>query len=103
MRIDLDAIKGIDQYERVEVLRGFDRSQIYFSPVYPDYDSEVYKKYGALWWEPQLGVAAGEEASLTLPLNQQKEVLVIIEGMSADGKLYQLIQIIQAFEKKDNE
>ena len=88
------------QFTSIFIPKGFSRTQTYFTPNYPDYTSFLYKKYGAIWWESQLEVNSEIPYSITVPLNDQKEVKVIVEGMSANGLLYHTEQICSPFENK---
>ncbi|WP_228238025.1 hypothetical protein [Allomuricauda sp. M10] len=84
----------------LKIPNGFSRTQDYFTPNYPDYSSFLYKKYGAIWWESLLGVNSEVPYSIIVPLNDQKEVKVIVEGMSADGHLYHTELICSPFDYK---
>lgn len=101
LRYDYDDLYGREgQFTSIFIPKGFSRTQTYFTPNYPDYTSFLYKKYGAIWWESQLEVNSEIPYSITVPLNDQKEVKVIVEGMSANGLLYHTEQICSPFENK---
>jgi len=89
LRYDYDELYGREgRFTSIYISKGFSRTQSYFTPNYPDYGSFLYKKYGAVWWEGQLEVNSEVPYSITVPLNEQKELKVILEGMSATGFLY---------------
>ncbi len=99
LRYDYDELYGRKgQFAAVPIPKGFSRTKAYFTPNYPDYSSFLYKKYGAIWWEGQLKVNSEVPYSITVPLNNQKEIKVIIEGMSANGLLYHAEQTCSPFE-----
>lgn len=100
LRYDYDELYGRDQFMSIAIPKGFSRTKAYFAPNYPDYSAFDYKKYGAIWWESQLRVDAEVPYSITVPLNEQQEVKVVVEGMSADGILYHTEQICYPFEDK---
>ena len=99
LRYDYDELYGREgQFTSIYIPKGFSRTETYFTPNYPDYTSFLYKKYGAIWWESQLEVNSEAPYSITVPLNEQKEVKVIVEGMSANGLLYHTEQTCSPFE-----
>ncbi|WP_159076374.1 hypothetical protein [Flagellimonas amoyensis] len=98
VRYDYDELYGRERFMGIAVPKGFSRTQSYFNPNYPDYTSFMYKRYGAIWWESQLEVNSEIPHTITIPLNEQKRVLIIIEGMSANGILYHTEQICTPFE-----
>ncbi|GAB5399539.1 MAG: hypothetical protein Aureis2KO_11240 [Aureisphaera sp.] len=97
LRYDFDALNDRGRFTKLHVHQGFSRVQSYFNPSYPDFSSQWYKKYGAIWWEGQLEINSEMPKSITIPLNGQKEVKVIIEGMAANGWLYENEQICSPF------
>lgn len=99
LRYDYDELYDRVRFASLPLLGGFSRVQSYFSPNYPDYTSFLYKRYGAIWWESQLEVNSEVPHTITVPLNEQKKVKLIIEGMSANGILYHTEQICTPFEK----
>lgn len=98
LRYDYDELYDRVRFASLSLPEGFSRAQSYFSPNYPDYTSFLYKRYGAIWWESQLGVNSEVPHMITVPLNEQKKVKIIIEGMSANGILYHTEQICSPFE-----
>lgn len=99
VRYDYDELYGRERFMGIAVPKGFSRTQSYFNPNYPDYTSFLYKRYGAIWWESQLEVNSEVPHTITVPLNEQKKVKLIIEGMSSNGILYHSEQICSPFEK----
>ena len=98
LRYDYDGLYGRDKFTSITVPKGFSRAQAYFTPNYPDYGSLLYQRYGAIWWESQFEVNSDVPYSITVPLNEQREVKIIIEGMSSNGFLYCTEQICSPFE-----
>jgi len=103
LRYDYDELFDRVRFTSLSVLGGFSRTQSYFSPNYPDYTSFLYKRYGAIWWESQIEVNSKIPYSITVPLNEQKEVRVIIEGMSSNGLLFYTEQICRLLESNYSE
>ncbi|RTY90933.1 MG2 domain-containing protein [Flavobacterium sp. GT3R68] len=58
----------------------------FIAPEYTSFDSNGFKKYGTIFWEPNLD-SATNFIKFTMPTLKQKTVKVLIEGMSADGKI----------------
>lgn len=101
LRYDYDELYGKEKrFTSIFIPKGFSQTQAYFTPNYPDYNSFLYRKYGAIWWESQLEVNSEVPYSIIVPLNDQKEVKVIVEGMSANGLLYHTEQTCSPFENK---
>ncbi len=100
LRHDYDELYGRDRFMSIAIPKGFSRTQAYFNPNYPDYKSLLYKTYGAIWWERQIDANSDVPYSITVPLNEQQEVRVIVEGMSAQGHLYHTEQICRPFQNK---
>ena len=98
LRYDYDGLYGRDKFTSITVPKGFSRAQAYFTPNYPDYGSLLYQRYGAIWGESQFEVNSDVPYSITVPLNEQREVKIIIEGMSSNGFLYYTEQICSPFE-----
>lgn len=98
LRSDYDGLYGRNRFTSITVPKGFSRAQAYFAPNYPDYDSLLYQKYGAISWESQFEINSDVPYSITVPLNEQREVKIIIEGMSSNGFLYYTEQICSPFE-----
>ena len=98
LRSDYDGLYGRDKFTSIAVPKGFSRAQAYFAPNYPDYGSSLYQRYGAIWWESQFEIHSDVPYSITVPLNEQREVKVIIEGMSSNGFLYYTEQNCSPFE-----
>jgi hypothetical protein len=98
LRYDYDELYGREaRFTSFAIPKGFNRPQAYFTPNYPDYSSFLYKRYGAIWWESQVKVSSEIPHSITVPLNEQQEVKVIIEGMSTEGFLYHTEQVCSPF------
>ena len=98
LRYDYDELYGREaRFTSFAIPKGFNRPQAYFTPNYPDYSSFLYKRYGAIWWESQVKVSSEIPHSITVPLNEQQEVKVIIEGMSTQGMLYHTEQTCSPF------
>lgn len=57
----------------------------FIAPEYTSYDNNGFKKYGTIFWEPNLD-SETNFIKLTMPTLKQKTIKVLIEGMSADGK-----------------
>lgn len=100
LRYDYDQLNGKEKFGVFVATKGFTRPQPYFNPNYPDHTSELYTEYAAVWWESQLEVSSEITHSITVPLNGQKEVKVIVEGMSSDGSLYHTEQLCSPFKNQ---
>ncbi|WP_299130061.1 hypothetical protein [uncultured Winogradskyella sp.] len=98
LRYDFDEFKGNTQFTKLYIPKGFSLTQTYFSPNYPNFTSSLYKKYGAIWWEGNIEVNPQTKNSTIVPLNGQKEVKIIIEGMSSNGFLYHTEQICKPYQ-----
>ncbi len=76
-----------DQFIKFAIEKGYARPRNYFAPDYPDYTSNIFKKYGVLDWKPNVIVGNEIPTSITVPLKNQNGVLLFIEGLVSDGSL----------------
>ncbi|WP_045801308.1 hypothetical protein [Flagellimonas lutaonensis] len=76
-----------NKFAKFLIEKGYAQPQEYFTPNYADYTSSVFKKYGALDWKANISVGADIPTSVTVPIKNQEELLLYVEGMSADGSL----------------
>lgn len=99
LRYDYDGLYGREaRFTSIPIPKGFSRTETYFTPNYPDFGSLAYKKYGAIWWESHIPVNSEVPYSITVPLNEQQELKIIVEGMSTNGLLFHTEQICSPFE-----
>ena len=59
---------------------------------------EETRLFGTLGWESYIELENNEEYQLKLPLEYQKDIRILIEGLAADGQLISEIQTI-SFDK----
>ncbi len=76
-----------DKFLRFAIKNGYTRPQAYFTPNYPSYSNAIFKNYGALDWKANVPVGADVPTSIMLPINNQDEILLHVEGMGSDGSL----------------
>ncbi len=83
-----------NKYIRTLITNGYAKPSEYFSPIYRT-TTKDFKEYGAIFWKGKLLVEADVPTSLMVPLSGQNELLLYIEGISADGSLISLKKEIE--------
>ncbi|MEM8510112.1 MAG: hypothetical protein AAF717_19925 [Bacteroidota bacterium] len=76
-----------NQFVKFAIEKGYARPQEYFSPDYPDYTSPVFQNFGALDWKANINVGDEFPTLVTVPLKEQEQIRLFIEGMTANGTL----------------
>ena len=66
---------------------GFSKQIEYYSPKYPSYLDQTYQNYGAILWKPFITVNANSTYEFRVPINQQENIKMYLEGISSSGKL----------------
>ena len=66
---------------------GFSKQIEYYSPKYPSYLDQTYQNYGAIFWKPFITVNANSTYEFRVPINQQENIKMYLEGISNSGKL----------------
>lgn len=66
---------------------GFINGKEYYSPIYPSFDNENYKKYGAIFWKSSITISPFSSLKITIPKNAQENIKMNLEGISESGKL----------------
>ena len=69
------------------VENSFTRPKKFYRPEYAAYDSQDFKEYGVVHWEPNLTTDSQGQAELSIPDNGIKNITLFVEGMAADGTL----------------
>ncbi|MEO1486846.1 MAG: hypothetical protein AAFU57_13950 [Bacteroidota bacterium] len=75
------------KYLKFLIKEGYVKPEAYFTPNYPSYSNAIFKNYGALDWKANVPVGTDIPTSIMLPINNQNEMLLHVEGMSSDGSL----------------
>ncbi|MCH2034556.1 MAG: hypothetical protein MK202_13680 [Tenacibaculum sp.] len=75
------------QYTHVKIPVGFATEKQYYNPIYPSFTNDTYKKYGGLFWEPDLQIDPYLNKTIEIPAHLQDKIQVYIEGITESGKL----------------
>ena len=76
-----------NKYIKQFIRNGYAKPDEYFNPGYEDYESRIFKRFGALYWKPNIVVSENESTTIKVPLKNQNGVKVFVEGISEDGTL----------------
>ena len=76
-----------NKFIKFAIENGYARPQEFFTPNYPDYESNLFKQYGALDWKANLSVGSELPTSITIPKKNQKTIMVYVEGFGNTGML----------------
>lgn len=77
----------ISSFAEKLVENSFIRPKEFYRPDYVAYDSQNFREYGVVHWEPNLTTDAQGQTELTLPDNGIKKLTLYVEGMAQDGTL----------------
>lgn len=86
-----------NKFLKFVIEKGYARPQKYFTPNYPDYNTQVFKNYGAIDWKANIAVNAEIPTSITIPIKGQNAIKIVVEGMSSSGELISLEESIEVF------
>ncbi len=91
---DYVAPENRNRFIKFAIENGYARPQEYFRANYPDYDSALFKNFGALDWKASLWITSEIPTSITVPLHNQKGVKLYLEGMGQKGGLVSMAEEI---------
>ncbi|MFD2566522.1 hypothetical protein [Pseudotenacibaculum haliotis] len=67
---------------------GFATEKEYYNPNYSSYRSPVFKKYGAIFWNPSIELSKKKDrAQVKVPVHHQNSISIFLEGITSEGKL----------------
>ncbi len=69
------------------IKNGFTRPQEYYDPGYNNFESDEFRNYGVLTWLPKVILNNNSPTTIKIPLLNQKNIQLYIEGMSPNGSL----------------
>jgi hypothetical protein len=69
------------------IKNGFTRPQEYFDPGYNSFESYEFRNYGVLSWIPKVILNNNSPTTIKIPLMNQKNIQLHIEGMGSNGSL----------------
>ena len=77
--------ENYSRYTNIKVPVGFLTEKEYYSPKYPSYLTEDFKKFGALYWKPEIEIDGKKIIELKIPMRFQDAIKMYLEGVSKDG------------------
>lgn len=69
------------------VNNGFTRPKKYYDPGYIRYLNYEFRMYGVLNWFPKVILSNNDYTTIKIPLMDQTDIILYIEGLGSDGKL----------------
>ncbi|WP_442265354.1 hypothetical protein ACSIGC_13600 [Tenacibaculum sp. ZS6-P6] len=86
----------VNAFYEYKVPIGFHVQKEYYQPKYLNTNSDSFKRFGAVHWEPNIYLDENKkEHSITFPKLKQESVRVFIEGISKDGKLISMEKVFK--------
>ena len=76
-----------NRFIKFAIENGYARPREYFGANYPDYNSALFKNFGALDWKSSLRITSEIPTSIMVPLHNQKGIKLYLEGMGQKGSL----------------
>ena len=86
------------KFTTTKVPFGFHVAKEYYNPEYISKTNKLFKDYGAVYWMPNITLSK-TFTTLKIPLLKQKEVKIIIEGITTDGSIISEEKTIKKGEK----
>ncbi len=81
-------IDNSNAFYEYKIPLGFHVSKAYYQPKYSSTTTDTFKKYGAIYWEPNINLDQNNKTqTFKFSRLNQEEIRIIIEGVSKDGKL----------------
>jgi len=84
------------------VENGYSIPDKYVTPNYPSFQNELFKKYGALYWEPGIQIQKNATTTIKIPIKQQQGLRINIEGMTKEGNLISKKEVIRLEEPPED-
>lgn len=85
------------------IINGYVKPQQFFNAGYTDYDSRMFKQFGAIDWQDQILVNDELPTSISMPVFGQEKLLLFIEGMGRNGTLVSKVEeIIMVTDESSN-
>ncbi|CAL2091709.1 hypothetical protein [Tenacibaculum sp. 190524A05c] len=75
------------RYVHVNVPVGFATEKEYYSPKYPSFVNETYKKFGAIYWNPNTHIPSISNKKIKIAIQAEDKVNLYLEGITSSGKL----------------
>ncbi|SNR17224.1 hypothetical protein [Tenacibaculum jejuense] len=95
-------IDNSNTFYKYKIPLGFHVQKEYYKPKYTATNSDTFKKYGAIHWEPNIALdTIKKEYTFAFPHLNQKDIRVYIEGISKEGKLISLEKVININQKNN--
>ena len=69
------------------VANGFQQAVPFETPKYGNINAESFLKFGIIHWNPNVETDTNGMFRFSIPSIYQKTVIVVIEGISSDGRL----------------
>ena len=78
--------KKHSQFKSTKATFGFHVPKEYYTPQYSSNTNQLFKEYGAIYWIPNITLS-NSTTTLKIPLLKQKEVKILIEGITSNGSI----------------
>ncbi|WP_299834514.1 hypothetical protein [uncultured Tenacibaculum sp.] len=80
--------KTDDPFNRVKIETAYAVSKEYYQPKYVTTSHEIFEKYGAMFWNPNIELSpASSKIQFKIPRLNQNSIKIFIEGIGTDGSL----------------
>jgi len=79
--------KNKKRYISFPIHNGYVIPKNYVPPTYPNYENELFKKYGGVYWEPRVRIIKNASTTIKIPIDNQEGLQIHLEGMTMEGEL----------------
>ena len=76
------------------IKNGFQPNISYKNPKYANAFDESFKRFGTIFWVPNINTNERGEFQFTIPNLNQKSIKIVVEGISSEGKLISEVKTI---------
>lgn len=83
----LEYVNKNSKFGEITVPVGFATEKEYYNPIYPSFTDETYKRFGSVFWEPNIHLEKEGEKTIKIPSFFQEVIHVYVEGITESGKL----------------
>ncbi len=89
LRLQNYYIANRERYSDFSIPVGYSLPEEYDVPSLKDPAGEMFRRYGQVYWVPELRIIPGTSSEIAIPLIGQEDLAIHLEGMGSDGSILQ--------------
>lgn len=87
-----------ERIQEIDIPLAYARRKVFYTPKYENIHDDFFQQYGVIDWKTELSTENGEELSFVIK-KPEVDFMLIIEGISADGRLIHEVQTVNIKDK----